>query len=178
MQKNNSLKYLLINDAEKYLHVENACIIKAFFKRAMFRYIFWLRLCHHLKQNKWAKYLLAPLPVFMLNHLSYKYGIFVDSNIEIGPGLKIIHGGCLYLNAKKIGNNFTVYQGVTLGATPGKGVPTVGNNVTVFAGAKVLGEIQLNDECMIAANAVVTKDVPEGAIMMGIPAKQYIKNRL
>lgn len=174
---NTNLKHLLTKDAERYLHVENASIIKAYFKRAMFRYIFWLRLCQHLKKQKLIKYLLAPIPVCMLNHLSYKYGVFADSNIEIGPGFKIIHGGCLYINAKKIGANLTIYQGVTIGATPGKGVPTIGDNVTVYAGAKVLGEIEINDNAVIAANAVVTKNVPTGAVMMGIPAKQYIKNR-
>ena len=170
-------KYKLIDflkaDAEKYLHVPNPSIIKAYWKRDMFKYIFWLRLVHFLKMRTWTKYLFAPIPVLILEHLSYKYGIFVDSNIQIGPGLKIIHGGCLYINANYIGSNFTVYQGVTLGATPGKGVPSVGDGVSVYAGAKVIGEIHLGDGCQIAANAVVTKDAPSNSIMMGIPAKPY-----
>lgn len=166
-----SLNEILKADAEKYMHVPNPSILKAYWKRDMYKYIFWLRLVHFLKLKSWTKYVFAPVPVLILKHLSYKYGVFVDSNIEIGPGLKIIHGGCLYINAKWIGRNFTVYQGVTLGATPGKGVPTVGDCVSVYAGAKVIGNINLGDGCQIAANAVVTKDAPANSIMMGIPAK-------
>ena len=167
---------ILKKDAEKYLHVPNPSILKAYWKREMFRYIFWLRLVHYLKQKKWTKYILAPLPAIFLKHLSYKYGVFVDTNIEIGPGLKIIHGGCLYVNALSIGSEFTIYQGVTLGASPGKGIPVVGNGVVVYTGAVVVGDVILNDNCQIAANAVVTHYVPANEIMMGVPARQYKRN--
>jgi serine O-acetyltransferase len=85
------------------------------------------------------------------------------------------------LGANSIGDNFTVYHQVTLGAksmdfiyTPTKR-PTVGNNVTVSVGAKVLGGIELGDGCVVGANAVVLKDVPAGFIAIGIPARNMDK---
>jgi len=165
-----TLRHLLTKDAERYLHVKNASIFKAYIKCPLFRYVFWLRVSKTLKQRKLTKYLFAPIPVLLFRHLCYKYGLFVDPNIEIGPGLKIIHPGGIFLNAKCVGSNFTIYQGVTLGETPGKGVPVVKDNVTIYAGAKVIGNVILNPGCQIGANAVVTKDIPANTVAVGIPA--------
>jgi serine O-acetyltransferase len=79
----------------------------------------------------------------------------------------------------KIGKNFTIYQGVTVGRVhSGKkaGVPTVGDNVTAFAGSKILGNIKIGDNVIIGANAVVLSDVPDNVTVGGIPAKIISQN--
>ena len=73
-----------------------------------------------------------------------------------------------------IGDNCTIYQGVTLGGTgkdAGKRHPTLGDNVLIGAGAKVLGPITIENNCKVAANAVVLKEIPENSTAVGIPAK-------
>ena len=101
-------------------------------------------------------------------------GIEIHPGATIGEGLFIDHGsGVVIGETTIIGNNCTVYQGVTLGGTgkdTGKRHPTLGNNVMVGAGAKVLGNFTVGDGAKIAAGAVVLGPVPENATAVGIPA--------
>ena len=147
-----------------------------FSKGGVFRYIVWFRIMQKVKQNKISKFILG-LPVYIIHrHYEYKYGIHINTNIEVGEGLFIVHGDGVHLNCSKIGKNFTCYQGVTLGA--GKnGIPLVCDNVTVYTNAVVVGNITLNNNCSIGANAFVSKDVPENSVIAGIPAK-IIKEKL
>lgn len=102
-------------------------------------------------------------------------GIEIHPGATIGKGLFIDHGmGVVIGETAEIGDNCTIYQGVTLGGTGkdvGKRHPTLGNNVMVGAGAKVLGPIKINDDSKVAANAVVLKEVPQNSTAVGIPAK-------
>lgn len=102
-------------------------------------------------------------------------GIEIHPGATIGKGLMIDHGmGVVIGETAEIGDNCTIYQGVTLGGTGkdvGKRHPTLGNNVMVGAGAKVLGPFQIGDNTKIAANAVVLKEMPENSTAVGIPAK-------
>ncbi len=102
-------------------------------------------------------------------------GIEIHPGATIGKGLFIDHGmGVVIGETAEIGDNCTIYQGVTLGGTGkdvGKRHPTLGNNVMVGAGAKVLGPIKINDDSKVAANAVVLKEVPTNSTAVGIPAK-------
>ena len=102
-------------------------------------------------------------------------GIEIHPGATIGRGLVIDHGmGVVIGETAEIGDNCTLYQGVTLGGTGkdlGKRHPTLGNNVLVGAGAKVLGPIKINDNSKVAANAVVLKDIAESSTAVGIPAK-------
>jgi len=103
--------------------------------------------------------------------------------IDIHPGAKIgrnffiDHGFVVIGETAEIGDNVTMYQGSTLGGTnptngvAGKRHPTIGDDVIVSLGAAILGPIEVGRSARIGANAVVTKDVPEGATMVGIPAK-------
>lgn len=70
-----------------------------------------------------------------------------------------------------IGENVTIFQGVTIGSMRGKGAPTIGNNVVIAAGAAIIGKVKVGNNCFIGANAVVVKDVPDGAVVVGNPAK-------
>ena len=102
-------------------------------------------------------------------------GIEIHPGAKIGKGLFIDHGtGVVIGETSEIGDNCTIYQGVTLGGTGkdvGKRHPTLGNNVMVGAGAKVLGPIKVGDNSKIAAGAVVLKEIPENCTAVGIPAR-------
>ena len=102
-------------------------------------------------------------------------GIEIHPGATIGRGLVIDHGmGVVIGETAEIGNDCTIYQGVTLGGTGkdlGKRHPTLGNNVMVGAGAKVLGPMTIGDNAKIAAGAVVLAEVPSNSTAVGIPAK-------
>jgi len=133
---------------------------------------------------------------WLWRHRRYFLGRFVShigrvvTGIEIHPGAKI--GRCLFIDhgmgvvigeTAEIGDNCTLYAGVTLGGTrPTKDQtgrkrhPTIGNNVIVGAGAKVLGPLKVGDGARIGAAAVVLKEVPPGATMVGNPARQVVRH--
>ena len=102
-------------------------------------------------------------------------GIEIHPAATIGRGLVIDHGmGVVIGETTEIGDNCTLYQGVTLGGTgkdTGKRHPTLGDNVLIGAGAKVLGPIVISNNSKVAANAVVLKDITENSTAVGIPAK-------
>ena len=104
------------------------------------------------------------------------FGIEFTARCEVGPGLMLPHTSGTVVGALKIGANATIFQGVTFGAKfadlcfdPGAR-PVVGNDVTVGAGAKVLGGITIGDGAVIAANSLVIDDVAPGVLMIGVPA--------
>jgi serine O-acetyltransferase len=105
-----------------------------------------------------------------LRRISYKTGLQIPPN-TCGYGLQIYHYGYLIINpCVKIGVRAILYPGVEIGEKNG-GVPIIGDDVFVGAGAKILGGINVGNNVTIAPNAVVVKDVPDNAIVGGIPAK-------
>ncbi len=102
-------------------------------------------------------------------------GIEIHPGATIGRNLVIDHGmGIVIGETAEIGDDCLIYHGVTLGGTgkdQGKRHPTIGNNVLISAGAKVLGPFKVGDNARIAANAVVLREVPEDATAVGIPAQ-------
>jgi serine O-acetyltransferase len=117
----------------------------------------------------------------LVNHLSRWFtAIDIHPGATIGRHLFIDHGFTVIGETAVIGDNVTIYQCVTLGGTnPANGVagkrhPTLADNVIVGSGAQILGPITVGSRARIGANAVVTKDVPEGAVMVGIPARSTL----
>ncbi|ABK61264.1 MULTISPECIES: serine O-acetyltransferase EpsC [Clostridium] len=102
-------------------------------------------------------------------------GIEIHPGAKIGKGLFIDHGmGVVIGETAEVGDNVTLYHGVTLGGTgkdKGKRHPTLGNNILVGSGAKILGPINIGDNSKVGANSVVLKDIPEGSTVVGIPGK-------
>ena len=102
-------------------------------------------------------------------------GIEIHPGATIGKGLFIDHGmGVVIGETAEIGDNCLIYQGVTLGGTgkdKGKRHPTLGNNVMVGSGARVLGPFKVGDNAKIAANAVVLSEIPPDSTAVGVPAR-------
>jgi len=98
----------------------------------------------------------------------------------MGKSFLIDHGsGTVIGETAEIGDNVTIYQDVTLGGTslsPGKRHPTLGNNVVVGAGAKILGPVKIGDNVKIGANTVVIEDVPSNSVVVGVPGRIVARN--
>lgn len=128
------------------------------------------RICHAL----WQRDLKGPARILAQCNRFFT-GIEIHPGATIGRRFFIDHGmGIVIGETAEIGDGVMLYHGVTLGGqvlTQTKRHPTVGDNVTIGAGAKVLGPITIGSGSAIGANAVVTKDVPENSIAVGIPAK-------
>ncbi len=121
----------------------------------------------------------VPLIPRLISHISrFLTGIEIHPGAKIGKGVVIDHGmGIVIGETAEVGDNVLLYQGVTLGGTgkqKGKRHPTLGNNVTVGVGAKVLGAITLGDNVRVGAGSVVLNDVPANATAVGVPAKVVV----
>ncbi|MCL4110443.1 UNVERIFIED_CONTAM: hypothetical protein GTU68_022325 [Idotea baltica] len=129
----------------------------------------------HALSNKGLKWLARWLSSFS----RFITGIEIHPGAKIGRRFFIDHGmGIVIGETAEIGDDCSLYHGVTLGGTswnPGKRHPTLGNNVVVGAGAKILGPILVNDGARIGSNAVVVKEVPSGATIIGVPGRQFVK---
>ncbi|MGH8581571.1 MAG: serine O-acetyltransferase [Gammaproteobacteria bacterium] len=101
------------------------------------------------------------------------FGISIDVNSNIGPGFYIGHFGCIVIHGD-LGAHCSVGQGVTIGskgAGRSDGWPTLGDNVYVGTGAKIIGRIRIGDNVVVGANAVVVRDVEAGMLAVGVPAR-------
>lgn len=128
------------------------------------------RIAHRLYEK--GHYFLAD---WLSKRTRKKTGIEIHPAAQIGKGVFIDHGmGVVIGETAQIGDNCTIYQGVTLGGTgkeKGKRHPTVGNNVMIGCGAKVLGPVKIGDNSKVAANAVVLTDIPPNSTCVGVPAR-------
>lgn len=111
-----------------------------------------------------------------------KTGIEIHPGARIGKGFFIDHGnGVIIGETTIIGDNVTLYQGVTLGGTGkehGKRHPTIGNNVMISAGAKVLGSFTIGDNSKIGAGSVVLSEVPPNSTVVGVPGRVVKRNNM
>lgn len=142
----------------------------------VYKYLKVLRHCeYHCNNSGFFHKMLYKYYKVRLHRLEFKYNIRIPENV-CGYGLSILHiagcGGCL-VNAKKVGNYVKLQTGVLFGNTNHSEdeKPIIGNNVGFGPGVKVLGKVTIGDNCFIAANAVVVKDMPANAIVGGVPAK-------
>ncbi|MBF0122446.1 MAG: serine O-acetyltransferase [Candidatus Omnitrophica bacterium] len=127
---------------------------------------------HRIAHVLW-KMRIPLLPRFISQIVRFVTGIEIHPGAQLGTGILIDHGmGVVIGETAVIGNNVTMYQGVTLGGTgkeTGKRHPTLGSNIVVGAGAKILGNITIGDNSYIGANAVVLASVPPNATVVGVP---------
>ena len=143
-------------------------LLVLFSRYAEFRNLFYYRV---RTENQLAKILMYLFKIF------YKelptLCIWTDS---IGPGLFIQHGVCTIIAADRIGKNCSINQQVTIGYSDDVSRPTIGDNVIITAGAKVIGGVKIGDNVTVGANAVVLKDVPNNCVVVGVPARIVKKN--
>jgi serine O-acetyltransferase len=170
------LKSLLRADLFRYCgNTRQSSFWRQFLFTPGYKYTVWMRTCGYLRVQRWAKWLLYPLVKYILLRCRYKYGIVIPEYTVIGPGLFINRFGGIYINGDAIiGKNVNLTHGTMLGQQnrgPLMGSPIVGDRVFIAAGAKVIGRVSIGNGAVIGANAVVTRDVPENAVVGGIPAK-------
>ena len=132
--------------------------------------LFFHRTAHWLWIRRWLT-----LGRFISHVGRFVTGIEIHPGAQIGPGLFIDHGmGVVIGETTEVGANCTLYQGVTLGGTSvkkGKRHPTLGQNIVVGAGAKILGAITIGDHSKIGAGSVVVTEVPPHSTVVGIPGR-------
>ncbi len=149
--------------------------IKHFFLTPGFKVTFYIRICKYIRNFLFLKYTLYPFLKFLYWRVSYKYGILIPLNCQIGQGFYIGHFGNIVIHHRVIiGDNCNISHGVTIGLSsrgPRRGCPVIGNNVYIGPGAKIFGAISIGDNSAIGANCVVTKDVPAHATIVGVPGK-------
>ena len=131
----------------------------------------WLhRIAHYLDMKR-----IPFLPRLISIWARFRTGVEIHERAEMGRGVFIDHGmGVVIGETAVVGDNVTIYQEVTLGGTGkkrGKRHPTIGNNVVLASGAKVLGDIEIGDNTRIGAGSVVLHDVPENCTVVGVPGR-------
>lgn len=142
-----------------------------------FKVMMHYRIAHRLYEKK--HYFLAR---YVSQRGVRKTGIEIHPGAKIGKGFFIDHGnGVIIGETAIIGDNVTLYQGVTLGGTGkehGKRHPTIGNNVMISAGAKVLGSFTIGDNSKIGAGSVVLSEVPPNSTVVGVPGRVVKRNNV
>jgi serine O-acetyltransferase len=158
------LKHLWISDGDEYFSDG-------------FKYTFYLRLCRYLHQRR-PGWLFRPLYFIarsVLTHYKYKFGVVIPHSAKIGRGLYIGHIRNIVISDQAvIGDNCNLSQDVTIGqANRGvrKGAAVIGNNVYIGPGAKIVGAVHVGHNVAIGANCVVTKDIPDNAVVVGVPGR-------
>jgi serine O-acetyltransferase len=118
---------------------------------------------------------LSPLAYMCYQINKFLNGCVIGIGANFGPGLVLMHPIGVVINSKvQGGNNITIESGVVIGDDKGQS-PSLGNDIFIGAGAKVIGAVNIGNQVKIGANAVVTKSAPDTATMLGIPAKPFFR---
>lgn len=123
-----------------------------------------------LKQLLQLPYLLGKILVVL------GFGIYIPSSFKCGRGFAIHNFSGVFLPRTTVGDNFIVFQNVTVGHLRGQGAPRLGNNVFLGAGAKVMGDVTLGNNVVVGANSLVITDVPDNCTVIGVPARIVSRN--
>lgn len=182
---------IILSDLYRYTGKVNVQIfVKNILFNPGFKYSCSFRSAMYLKKRGILWFPLYVVSRIILNHYTYKYGISIPYNTNIAAGFYIGHFGGIVVNYKTvIGKNCNISQGVTIGETYGgktPGIPVLGDNVYIGPGAKIIGGITVGNNVAIGANCVLTKSVPDNAIVVGIPGDilsyngsgKYVNNKV
>jgi serine O-acetyltransferase len=172
--ENPGLFKLILSDYHRHEIPKNPVLQFIYFSVLLlhegFRAVFIYRLFHRFRKVPVLNKLLHLLQI-----LTVKIEIHHDA--QISYGFTISHPQSVVIGrGSVIGKNATIHSGVVFGrddyiTTPGGGFPSMGDNVTVGTGAKIIGSIHIGDNCIIGANAVVTKNMPPNSVVAGVPAR-------
>lgn len=177
--KFNQYKYLIKSDLYRYNNKASfTLLVKSLFAYGRgegFKYTFWMRTATFTKSYPVFKYSIYPFVRHILFFYKYKFGISIPHNTKIGSGFYIGHFGTIIINEKCIiGKNCNISQGITLGEVSRgqrKGCPVLGDNIYIGPGAKIVGKVTIGNNVAIGTNCVITKDIEDNAVVVGIPAK-------
>lgn len=169
-------RFLVLSDLYRITgHAKRASLLRYIFHGESYRYNFWMRTCAYAKGHPLLRYTLYPFARLVLGHLVYKLGISIPAGTSIGSGFYIGHFGGIVVSQKAtIGRNCNISQGVTIGrANRGRnqGYPVLGNNIYIGPGAVIAGSVRIGDNVAIGANCVVTTDIPDDSVVVGIPGR-------
>ena len=167
---------LIASDLWRHAGRLGACTFwSRFLSTPGFRYTAVLRFYAYARTAGWCQLGVRQMSVLLLHRYSIRFGIDISRDARIGSGLYIGHFGGIVVNAAVvIGDNCNLSQGVTLGQVnrgPKAGCPTIGDNVYIGPGAKIIGRIHVGDHAAVGANAVVVEDVPPNVAVGGVPAR-------
>jgi serine O-acetyltransferase len=159
--------FLIESDLYRYVGCVNIkAFLDTYIREPGFNYLVWLRL-RSVFNSKFIGY--------VLHRKKIRFGIDIAPRASIGVGFYIGHFGHIVVSARAvIGNHCNISQGVTIGiinSGPKKGVPTIGDHVYIGPGAKIIGSINIGNNVAIGANSVVTNDIPDCAVVVGVPAR-------
>lgn len=164
------LKETLAADYDRLIPLRGG-VIRRYLFHPPFNWLVWFRFLSYLKTKGFIGKLLIGLFFYHYKWKSAKLGIDMLIGTKIGKGFQIGHHGLNVVNSMAvIGENCSMMQDVTVGGWK-EHAPHIGNNVTLFAGARVFGDVRIGNNVVVGANAVVTHDVPDNAVVAGIPAK-------
>ncbi len=170
-----------INSDYRRLAPVNYGIVRYLITNASFKITFWFRIGSFLKQKRGLWQILYFIVAIIYKHYQYKTGIQLPLGTKVGAGLLFAHFGAVVINENaEIGAHCTIYQCVTIGSTRGSvdgtGKFIVGDHVVIFSGACIVKAVSIGKNSVIAANAVVTSNVPEGVVYGGVPGKVLSHN--
>ena len=165
---NDAIEFQSSKKYKKVFKIKNVCLNPSFYLIVFFRLSSFLK-SHHIH--------IIPQIITFIESIIFSSSI--HHSAKIGPGLLIPHSFCIVIAGEaEIGNNATIFHEVTIGGNAKKqdGAPKIGNNVTMYAGAKILGPINIGDNVRIGANSVVLNSVPDNVLTVGNPARIIEKN--
>lgn len=175
--KDYSLKELIRGDIEAWFKIwkkgyepgqpfSNKEALRLVWNKAGLRATLLYRFSHFL----WRKKVTALPGVLMRLNITL-HGFDIPFTVPVGPGFYVPHPVGIVITARQIGRNVSLISAITIGLRNDSQFPTIGDNVFIGAGARILGDIVVGDNAQIGANAVVIKDVPAGRTAVGVPAK-------
>lgn len=171
--------FSLIKDDLRMFPSKKWGAVRYFLFNASSKFTVWFRIGAYLRTKKNIFFKILYGIVFLIHkHNQYLTGIQLRIETKVGGGLRFQHFSCIVINeATIIGKNCLIFQGVTIGLGT-SGIPYIGDNVILSSGAKIIGGVKIGNNVIIGANAVVTKDIPDNSIAVGIPAKVIAENTL
>ncbi|KRA74852.1 hexapeptide transferase [Lysobacter sp. Root667] len=169
-------RFLVLSDLYRITgNAKRASLLRYVFHGESYRYNFWMRTCAYTKGRPLLRYTLYPFARLVLGHLVYKLGISIPAGTSIGCGFYIGHFGGIVVSQKAtIGRNCNISQGVTIGrANRGRnrGYPVLGDNIYIGPGAVIAGSVRIGNNVAIGANCVVTMDIPDDSVVVGVPGR-------
>jgi serine O-acetyltransferase len=169
-------RFLVLSDLHRISdRLDAGALLHHVLRGSAFKHTFWMRTCAYTRSHPLWRHTLYRAARVMFTHYTYKFGISIPFETRVGSGFYIGHFGGIVVNeGSVIGKNCNLSHGVTLGeAQRGerKGCPVLGDNVYVGPGAKIVGAVRIGHDVAIGANCVVTKDVPDHSVVVGVPGR-------